>query len=185
MAPPPVQPLQPGDHQRSSPASSGVHQQYQQLPQPGYPTVPVGSLDERYSKRRRVDDGLSPSGLSVAQQQEGYPTEQYQNQTHAHWYGSGAQPTNAPVSQPSQPAYGYTLASSAGPSYSQHSHAARASTRDPSMYATPILTAPSQWTSGGSTQGRHSPEVAARLQPTQAYQQLPYTSPMHLYRHYS
>jgi len=123
MAPPPVAPLQPGHHQRSSPTSSSVHQQQQQPPQPGYPTVPVGSLDERSAKHQRVDDGLSPSRLSVAQWRQqllllGYPIQQYQRQTHTHWYGSGAQPTHAPVSQPSQPTYGYSSASSAGPSYS-------------------------------------------------------------------
>jgi hypothetical protein len=114
-------------------------------------------MDERYAKRRRVDDGQSPSGLSVAQQQQqqiaGYPTQQYQSQAQAHWYGSGAQPTNAPISQPSQPTYGYS-STSAGPSYSQHAHPAHAPTRNPSMYAAPIPTAPSQWTSGSSTQGQ-------------------------------
>jgi len=185
MAPPPVQLLQPGHHQRSPPTSSGAHQQQQQPPQPGYPTFPVGPLGEIDAKRRRVDDGVSPSRRTVAyqaqQQQQplGYPTQQYQSQTHTHWYGSGAQPTNAPVSQPSQATYGYSPASSVGPSYSQHTHAVRAPTRHPSMYAAPILTAPSQWTSGGSTQGQRSPGAAAHLHPTQVYQQLPYTSPAH------
>jgi len=155
MGPPPVPSLQPTHHQRSPPTSSGVqpqqHQQHQhQQPQPGYPAAPVGSVDERYSKRWRVDDGQSPSGLSVAQQQQqmaGYSTQQYQSQTPAHWYGSGTQPTNAPISQSPQPSYGYS-STSAGPSYSQHGHPAHAPMRNPAMYAAPISTAPSQWTSG-------------------------------------
>jgi hypothetical protein len=191
MAPPPVPPLQPGHPQRSSPTSSGIqhqqhHQQPHQQPQPGYPTVPVGSMDERYAKRRRVDDGQSPSGLSVAQQQQqmaGYPTQQYQSQAPAHWYGSGAQPTNAPISQPPQTSYGYS-STSAGPSYSQHAHPAHPSARNPAMYAAPISTAPSQWTGGNSTQGQEQyyySGTAVYSQPTQAYQQQqpPYTSPTH------
>jgi hypothetical protein len=190
MAPPPVPPLQPGHPPRSS---SGIqhqqqHQQHQQ-PQPGYSTVPVGSMDERYAKRRRVDDGQSPSGLSVAQQQQqmaGYLTQQYQSQAPAHWYGSGAQPTNAPVSQPPQPSYGYP-STSAGPSYSRHAHPAHASTRNLAMYAAPISTASSQWTSGNSIQGQgqyYYSGTTVYSQPTQAYQQQqpPYTSPTHAYQ---
>jgi len=189
MAPPPV-PLQPGRHQRSSPTSSGAHQQQQQPPQPGYPTFPVGSLGEIDAERGRVDDGLSPSGHTVtyqAQQQQqqqplGYPTQQYQSQTDAHWYGSGAQPTHAPVSPPSQPTYGYSPASPAGPSYNQHAHAVHAPTGNPSMYAAPIPTAASQWTSGSSTRGQEQyyyPGPATHPPPAQAYQQPPYTSPTH------
>ena len=192
MGPPPVPSLQPGHHQRSSPTSSGMqpqqhqqHQQQHQQPQPGYPAVPVGPVDERYSKRRRLDDGQSPSGLSVAQQQQqmaGYPTQQYQSQAPAHWYGSGAQPTNAPISQPPQPPYGYS-STSAGHSYSQHAHPTHAPTRNPAMYAAPISTAPSQWTNGNSTQGQEQyyySGTAVHSQPTQAYrQQPPYTSPMY------
>ncbi len=183
VAPPPVPSLQPGHHQRSSPTSSGVHQHHQ--PQPGYPTVPVGSMDGRYPKRRRVDDGQSPSGLRVAQQQHqiaGYPAQQYQGPAQAHWYGSGAQPTNAFISQLSQPPYGYP-STSAGPSYSQHARPTHVPTRNPSMYAAPIPTAPSQWTNGSSTQGQeqysyHSGPVAyPQLMQTQPYQQPPYISP--------
>ena len=188
MEPHQVTPRQPGHHQRSSPTSSGVQQQQQQPPQPGYPTVSPGSVDERYAKRRRVDDGQSPSGLSVAQQQQqmaGYPTQHYQSQNQPHWYGSGAQQTNAPVSQPSQPAYGYS-STSAGPSYSHHAHHAHAHAHAPArtapMYAAPIPTAPSQWTGSGGTQGQEQyyyTGAPAYSQPTQAYQQPPYTSPTH------
>ena len=138
-------------------------------------------MDERYLKRRRVDDGLSPSGLSAAQQQ-GYPTQQYQSQTRAHWHGSGVPPTNAPTSQPSQPTYGYSSVSSASPSHSQRAHAAHAPTRNPSMYAAPIPTAGSRCTSGSNTQGQEQyyyPGPATYPQPAQAYQQPPYTSPTH------
>jgi hypothetical protein len=178
MGPPPVPP-QPGRPQRSPP-SSGIHQQ----PQAGYPAVPVG-MDERYPKRRRVDDGQSPSGLSVAQQQQqmaGYPTQQqYHGHGQAHWYGSGAQSPNAPISQPSQQQSGY---SSTFAGYSHHPHPAHAPARNPSMYAVPIPpTAPSQWASSGSTQGQepyYHPGHPAYLQPVQGYQpQLPYTSPTH------
>ena len=183
MGPPPMPSLQPGHHQRSPPTSSGMQPQQQQ-PQPGYPAILVGSVDERYSKHRRLDDEQSPSGLSVAQQQQqqqmaGYPTQQYQSQAPAHWYGSGAQSTNAPISQPPQPSYGYS-STSAGPSYSQHGHPAHAPTRNPAIYAGPISTAPSQWTSGNSTQGQEQyyySRTAAYSHPTQAYQQQPYTLP--------
>ena len=179
VPPLPVPPLQAGHHQRSTPTSSGLQQQ----PLPGYPTGSVGPMDERSPKRRRVDDGQSPSGLSVAQQQQQldrYPTQQYQSQNQAHWYGSGAPPTNAPVSQPSQPAYGYS-STSAGSSYSNHAHSAHASTRPPPMYAAPIPTAPSQWTGSGSTQGHEQYYYTGPpySQPMQAYQQSPYTSPTH------
>ena len=183
MGPPPVPPPQPGHHhQRSSPTSSGGQQQ--PPPQPGYPNVSVGSMDERSSKRRRVHDEQSPSGQSVAHQQQqmiGYPTQQYQSQNQAHWYGSGAQPTNAPMSQPSQPIYGYS-STSAGPSYSHHAPHAHAPTRTAPMYAAPIPTAPSQWSGGGGTQGQEQyyyTGAAAYSQPTQAYQQPQYTSPAH------
>jgi len=182
MGPPPVPSLQPGHHQRSSPTSSGM--QHQQQPQPGYLAVPVGPVDERYSKLRRLDDGQGPSGLIVAQQQQkmtGYPTQQYQSQAPVHWYGSGAQPTNAPISRPPQPPYGYS-STSADPSYSQHAHPAHAPTRNPAMYATPISTAPSQRASGNSTQGQEQyyySGAAVYSHSTQAYQQQPYTSPTH------
>jgi hypothetical protein len=187
MAPPPVPSLQPDHHQSSSPTSSGIHhhhhRQHQHQPQPGYPIVPVGSMHERYPKRGRVDDGQNPSGLSVTQQQQqiaGYPAQQYQSPAQAHWYRSDAQSTNAPIPQPQQPPHGYS-STSAGPSYSRHVHPAHAPTRNPSMYAAPIPTAPSQWTSG-NTQGQEQyyySGATAYSQPTQAYQQPPYTPPTH------
>ena len=70
--------------------------------------------------RFEVDDG---QGLGVAQQQQqkvdGYPIQQYQSPAQAHWDGSSAQPTNAPISQSSQPFYGYSPIF-ADSSYSQH-----------------------------------------------------------------
>src|SRR5258706_2013968 len=184
MAPPSVPSLEPGRHQMSSPTSSGVRQHHQhQQPQPGYPTVPVGSMDERFPKRRTVDDGQSPSGLIAAQQQQQqisvYPSQQYQCPAQAHWYGSSAQPTNASISQLSQPPYGYP-STYAGPSHSQHAHPAHAPTRNALMYAPPISTAPSQWTSNCSTQSQEQyyySGAAAYSQPTQTYQQPPYISP--------
>jgi len=193
MAPPAFPPpRQPGHQQRSSLTSSGIHQhQHQhQQPQPGYPTVPVGSMDERYAKHRRVDDGQSPSGFSVAQQQQpiaGYPTQQYHSQTQGHWYGGGTQPTNAPMSQPSQPPYGYSPIS-AGPSHSQYAHPAHAPTRNPSMHAAPTLTAPSQWTNSSSTQGQElysGPAAYPQLVQMQPYQQQLYISPIHAAGTYS
>jgi hypothetical protein len=73
--------------------------------------------------------------------------------------------------------YSHTLAS---PSYIQHAHPAYAPTRNPSMQATPFLTAPPQWTSDGSTQGQEQNYylgAAAYSRPTQASQRQPYTSP--------
>jgi hypothetical protein len=188
MAPPSLPSFQPDHHQRSSPTSSVIQQQQQQQPQPGYPTVPVGPTDERYAKRRRLDDGQSPSGPSIAQQQQqqiaGYPTQQYQSQAQAHWYGSGAQPTNAPISQPSQQSSGYSP-TFANPSYGQPAHPAHpahAPTRNPSVYAAPIPTAPSQWTNGDNAQGQeqyyyHSAHAAyPQVEQMQPYQQQPYTS---------
>ena len=140
-------------------------------------------MNERYPKGGGADDGQSPSGLGVAQQQQkvaGYLAQQYQIPAQAHWYGSGAQPTNAPIPQPPQPPYGYS-STSAGPSYSQHAHPTHAPTRNPSMYASPVSTAPSQWTSN-NTQGQEQycySGAAAYSQPTQASQQPPYTSPTH------
>ncbi len=183
MAPPPARSLQRGHHQRSSPASSDIHQQ--QKPQSEYPTVPVDSMDERYSRRRRADDGQSLSGLNVAQQRQqiaGYPAQQYQSPAQAHWYGSGAQPINASISQLSQPPYGYP-STSAGPSCNQHARPTYVPTRNPSMYAAPIPTAPSQWTDGSSSQGQepysyHSGPVACpQLIQMQPYRQPPYISP--------
>jgi len=182
MAPRPVPLLQPGQHQGSSPTSSGIqHQKHPNHHQPEYTAVPRGSMDERCSRCQRVGDGQSPSALSVAPQQHqmaGYPAQQYQSPAPAHWYGSGAQPTNAPTSQPPQPSYGHSP-TSAGPSYSQHANLSHTSTRNPSMYAVPIPNVPSR---GGSTQGQEQyyyPGAAAYSQPTQAYQQPPYTSPTH------
>ena len=185
MGPPPVPSLQPGHHQGSPPTSSGIqHRQHQ--PQPGYPTSPVGSMDGRF----RVDDGQSPSGLCFAQQQQqkvdGYPIQQYPSPAQAHLYGSSAQPTNPHFSQSSQPFYGYSP-TFADPSYSQHAHPAHAPTRNPSMYAVPIPTAPiptvpSQWTIGGSAQGQEQyyySGAAAYSEP-----QPPYTSPTHATRTY-
>ena len=183
MAPPSVPSHQPGHYQKSSPTSSVIRQQ-QQLP-PGYPIVPVGSMDERRSKSWRVDDGESLSGLSVAQQRQqiaGYPTQLYRSQAQTQWDGSGPQPTNAPISQPSQPPYGYSP-TSAGPGYSQHAHPTHAPTRNPSMYTAPIPTAPSQGASGSIAQGQeqyshHSvPMAYSQLMQTQPYQQSPYISP--------
>ena len=178
MAPPSVPSPQPGDHQSSSPTSSDIYQQQQ--PPSGYPTVPVGSMDERCSKRWRMDDGQSLNGLSVAQQRQqiaGYPTQLYQSQTQTQWHGSGAQPTNASMSQSSQPPYGFSP-TSAGPSYSQHAHPTHAPTPNPSKYAAPIPTAPSQWTSGSSSQGQEQypylsvPVAYPRLMQTQPYQHI-------------
>jgi hypothetical protein len=176
MGPPPVPP-QPSRPQRSPP-SSGIHQQ----PQAGYLAVPVG-MDERYPKRLWVDDGQSPSGLSVAQQQQRqmaeYPNQQqYHGHGQAHWYGSGAQSPNAPISQPSQQPYGYP-STPTGPIYSHHTHAAHALMWNPSMYAAPTPTAPSLWAGGGGTQEPYyHTGPPAYLQPVQGYQsQLPYTSP--------
>jgi hypothetical protein len=171
MAPPPVPPLQPGYPQRSSPTSSGIqhqqqHQPHQQQYQPEYPTLPVGSMDE-------WDDGQSSSRLSVAHQQQqmaGYPTQQYQSPAPAH--------TNATISQPPQPSYGYS-STSAAPSYSQHAHPAYTPMGNPSMYAARIPTAPSY---GGNAQGQgqyYYSGAAAYSHPTQAYRQPPYTSPTH------
>ena len=185
MGPPLVPPPQPGHHhQRSSPTSSGG--QLLLPPQPGYPNVSVGSIDERSSKHRRVHDEQSPSGQSVAHQQQqitGYPTQQYQSQNQAHWYGSGAQPTNAPMFQPSQPTYGYS-STSAGPNDLHHAHHAYSPTRTAPMYAAPMYvgsvpTAPSQY---GGTQGQeqyHYTGAVAYSQPTQAYQPPSYTLPTH------
>ena len=184
MVPPSVPSRQPGHHQRLSPISSDTHQQQTQ---PGYPTVPVGSVDEHYSKCWRLDDGQSASGPNVAQQRQQtarYSAQQYQSQARTQWSGSDAQPTNASMSQPSQPPHGYSP-TSAGPSYSQHAHPAHAPTRNPSMYAAPIPTAPSQWTSGSSGQGQeqysyHSgPMDYPQLMQMQPYQQPPYISPTH------
>jgi len=178
MAPPPVPSLQPGQHQEPSPTSSGIqHQQHQNHHQPEYIAVPGGSRDERCSRCRRVDDGQSPSGLSVAPQQHrmaGYPAQQYHTPAPARWYGSGAQPTNAPTSQPPQPPYGYSP-TSAGPIYTQHGNPSHAPTRNLSMYAVQIPTAPSR---SGSTQGQgqyYYSGAATYSQPTQAYQQPPST----------
>ena len=57
MAPPSLPSRQPGHYHWSSPTSSDIHQQQAQ---PGYPTVPVASMDEHYSKHWRVDNGQSP-----------------------------------------------------------------------------------------------------------------------------
>ena len=92
----------------------------------------------------------------------------------------GAQPTNIPMYQPSQPTYGYSP-TSAGPSHSHHAHHAHAPTRTAPMYATPIPTAPPQRTSSGGTQGQdqyYSTGPAAYSQPTHSYQQ-PFTWPTH------
>ncbi len=159
MAPPSVPSHQPGHHQRSFPTSSDIRQQQQ--PQREYPTIPVDSMDERYS---RADEGQSPSGLSVTHQRQqiaGYPAQLYQSPAQAHRYGSGTQPTNASISQLSQPPYGYSPTS---------------------MYAAPIPTAPSQWTSGSSTQGQEQypyhlgPVAYPQLMQMQPYQQPPYIS---------
>src|SRR5258706_4744630 len=180
MAPTSVPSLQTGHHQRSSPTSSDIHQQQQ--PHPEYPTIPVDSMDERYS---RADEGQSPNGLSVAHQRQqiaGYPAQLYQSPAQAHQYGSGTHPTNASISQLSQPPYGYSP-TSAGPSYSQHVRPTRAPARNSSMYAAPIPTAPSQWTSGSSTQGQEQypyhlgPVAYPHLMQMQPYQQPPYISP--------
>ena len=183
IAPPSVPSRQSGHHQRSSLTSSDTHQQ-RQSPL-GYPNVPVGYMDEGSLKHWRVDDGQSLSWLNVSQQRQqiaGYPTQQYQTQAQTQWYGSGAQPTNAPMSQPSQLPYGYSPIS-AGLSYSQHPRPTHGPMRNPSMYAAPIPTAPPQETSGSSTQGQeqysyHS-APAAHPQPMQMqpYQQLPHISP--------
>ena len=181
-APPSVPSHQPSHYQRSSLTSSYIHQQQAQ---PGCPTFPVGSVDVHRLKCSWADDGQSPSELRVSQHRQqiaGYPTQQYQSQAQSQSYGSRVRPTNAPMSQPPQPLYGYSP-TSAGPIYSQHAHPAHAPTRSPSMYATPILTVPSQGTSGGSTQGQeqysyHSVPVAyPQLMQMQPYQQPPYTSP--------
>jgi hypothetical protein len=179
MTPPPVPSLQPSHHQMLSPTSSDIHQQ-------PHPTVPVGSVDEGYSVCRRAHDGQSPSGLSIAQQQQqqvaGYPTRQYQSPAQAHSYGSGAQPTNASISQLSQPPCGYP-STSAGPSCIQHARPTHIPPRNSSMSIAPIPTTPSQWTSGSSTQGQepysyHSGPVAyPQLMQMQPYQQPPYISP--------
>ena len=186
MAPPPV-PLMllPGHLQMLSPTASGIHQQQQQPPQPGYPTVPVGSMDGRYPKHWRVDDGQSPSGLSIVQQRQNiavYPTQQYQSPAQAHWDESSTQPTNASIFELSQPLYGYPSIS-AGPSYSQHGRPTQVSTRDSPMYAAPIPIAPSQWTGGNDTQGQepysyHSgPVDYPQLMQIQPCEQLPCISP--------
>ena len=176
MAPPSVPSRQSGHHQRSSPTSSDIRQQQQ--PRPEYPTVPADSMDECYSRRRRVDGGLSPSGLSIAQQWQqivGYPAQ-------AHWYGSDTQPTNASISQLSQPPYGYP-STSAGYSNSQYARPTHVPTRHSSMYVAPILTTPTQWISGSCTQGQepysyHSEPVAnPQLMQMRPYQQPPYISP--------
>ena len=176
MAPPSVPSRQPGHHQRSSLTSSDIHHQQTQ---PGYPTVPVGSMDEHHSKCWRVDDGQSPSRLGIAQQRQqiaGYTTQQYQTQVQTQWHGSGAQPTNAPMSQPLQPPYGFSP-TTASPSDSQHARPTHAPTRNSSMYTAPIPTAE---TSGSSTQGQeqysyHSgPAAYPQLMQTQPYQQPPY-----------
>src|SRR5258706_2167766 len=142
-------------------------------------------MDERYSRRRRADDGQSLSGLNVAQQRQqiaGYPAQQYQSPAQAHWYGSGAQPINASISQLSQPPYGYP-STSAGPSCNQHARPTYVPTRNPSMYAAPIPTAPSQWTDGSSSQGQepysyHSGPVACpQLIQMHPYRQPPYIPP--------
>ena len=178
--PPSVPPLQPHHHQGSSPTSSRVRQQQQQ-PQPGYPIVSVTSIDERSSKRQRVNDEQSPSGLRSLtpqwQQISGYPNQQYQSQNQAHWYGSVGQPTNASMSQPPQPAYGYS-STPAGPSYSHHASHAHAPTGLAPMYAVPIPTA---WTGSGGTQGQDQycyTGAAAYSQQMQAYQQPQCPSPM-------
>ena len=104
--------------------------------------------------------------------------QQHQGQNQAHWYGSSGQPANAPMSQPPQPAYGYS-STSASPSYSHHVHHAPAPTRLAPMSAVPIPTA---WTDSGGTQGQdqyYYTGDAAYSQPMQAYQQPQYTSPMH------
>jgi len=129
-------PLQLGHHQRSSPTSGDHHQLH-----PGYPTVHVGTVDERDATRRTVDDGQGSNGFSVAQQQQRvarYSTRQHQNQSQAHW--CGAQLTNVSLSQPSQPTHGYSTP--ADPSYPQHARHVHAPMRNPSMYAAPILTTP-------------------------------------------
>ena len=189
MAPPPVPPLQPSYHLPRSPLrSSGICHQPQpqpQPPQPEYPAVSASSLmDVRYAKRQNVDGGPSPSELSLAQQQQqiaGYPTQQYQGRNQAHWYGSCAQSTNALLSQPSQPTYGYS-STSAGPVYSHHAHCAHAPTRTAPTYAAPIPIAPSQWTCRGGTQGQEQYYYtggAAYSHPMQAYQLSPYALPTH------
>ena len=178
MQPPPVSPLQPGHHQRSSPTSSG--EQQQQQPQPGYPTVPVASMDERSSKRQSVPDEPSPNGPGGAPQRKqiaGYPNQQYQSQDQAHWYGSGGQPTDTAMYLLPQPAYRYS-STSASPSYNHPAYHAHASTRLAPMYPLPIPTA---WT-GSGTQGQdqyYYTGATAYSQPMQAYQQPQYTSPMH------
>jgi hypothetical protein len=171
MALPPPLLLQPGHHQRSSPASSGIYQQHQA----GYNTVSVGSIDGFYAKYRRTGDGQSP-GAAQQPQMAGYASQkQYQGQTQAHWFGSGAQPTNRHISQPSRQLYGDSP-TPASPSC--HAHVTPALTRDPSLYAAPIpLTTPSQWASGCSPHGQEwYYHPLAYSQPVQVHQpQQPYT----------
>jgi hypothetical protein len=166
IAPPLLPSLQPDHHRRSSPTSSGIQQQ----PRPEYPTVPVGPMDEHHTRGRRVGEGQSPTALSIAQQQQqqttGYPTQQHQSQSQT---GRGPGPSNTPISQPSQISYGYSP-TSANPTYSQRAHPVHMPTRNPLMYAPPIPTVPSQWTSTGSTQGQEQYYYAGAAA---------YTSPAH------
>jgi hypothetical protein len=70
-----------------------------------------------------------------------------------------------------------------GGSGGNHAHPAHAPTRNPTMYAVPILAAPSQWTNGGNAQGQeqdyyHSAHVACpQVEQVQPSQQQSYTSP--------
>jgi hypothetical protein len=148
MALPPVPPLHPGRHRSSSPASSDIYQQHQA----GYNTVSVGSIDGFYAKYRRTGDGQSP-GVAQQPHMARYASQkQYQGQAQAHWFGSGARPTNAPISQTPQQLYGDSP-TPAG--HSCHAYAARALTRNPSLYAAPIsLTTSSQRASGCNPQGQ-------------------------------
>jgi hypothetical protein len=166
----------PGHHQRSSPTSLGIHQQPQPQPQSGYPDVPVGSMDERYTRSRRVDQGQSPTALSIVQQQQqitSHTTQQHQSQSRA---GTGAHPTNIPIFQLPQPSYGYPPTSANG----QHAHLVP--TQGPTVYAAPTSAAPPQWTHGGSAQGQeqsyyHSAHAAyAQIKQTQPYHQPLFTS---------
>lgn len=192
--------LQRGHRRRSSQISSGTPQHSPT----GYPTgytpftqqqAPVGSTAERHGEHRRAADGQSLNGLSVVQQRQqmtGYPTQQqqYQGQTRAHWLGSGAHQTNAPVPQPSQPPFGYPpFLTRTGHSHDHaHAHAhtnanAHMPTRNPSVHVPLPPTAHSQRTNDSSTQLQEQyyyiPEYNTYPQPaqTQAYGQQPYTPP--------
>ena len=109
----------------------------------------VGSMDEPYAKRRRVDNGQSQTGHRVKE-------------------------TNASMSQLPQPIYGHspTDAPSHTPHIYAHTHpSTHPPTQSSSTYAGPIHTAPPQWTRGGNVQGQehyyHNSGPTACVQPAQ------------------